>query len=79
MSWNPGLESSLTLRRIFEEDSTRLNKFHKEYTHLMFNAHQSPDMQRVKYLKESMQRFRDRVGLSLYELSARQALKNRFK
>jgi len=75
MPWNPGMDSSLTLRRIFKEDSARLKKVKKEYTDLLYGVYWPEDMQRIKYLKDSMDRFRDRISRSLYELSARQVLK----
>ena len=76
MPWSPELESTYTLLRIYKEDSARLAKFRDEHMVLASGIYSPDHTQRIKYLKDTMQRFRYRIKLSARELNIRLDIKN---
>jgi hypothetical protein len=76
MPWSPELESTYTLLRIYKEDSARLVKFRDEHMLLSSGIYSPDHTERIKYLKDTMQRFKRRIKLSARELNTRLDIKN---
>jgi hypothetical protein len=75
MVWTPEFESTLTLRRIYNENNDRFNKFKEEYDHLSMTPYSQGNgpavVKRLRYLKEMMTRFKERMQKSNLEIIIR--------
>ena len=75
MSWSASLECSVTLKRVYNENIQRRNKFKAEYDRLSCQPYRAEDgekvYKRIRYLKENMNRFQDRAHRAIIELAMR--------